>query len=40
MSDHPMVTASTSIAPASDDQACEKYRRHEKTYWFCPDPTL
>ncbi len=40
MSDHPMITSTTTIAPANADQACTKYKRHEKTYWFCPDPTL
>ncbi|UDY24545.1 endonuclease/exonuclease/phosphatase family protein [Nocardioides sp. Kera G14] len=40
MSDHPMITATTTIAPAKADDSCESYKRHQTTYWFCPDPTL
>ncbi|MFT4261852.1 MAG: endonuclease/exonuclease/phosphatase family protein [Nocardioides sp.] len=40
MSDHPMITATTEIAPATDDDSCESYRRHKTVYWFCADPSL
>lgn len=40
ISDHPVITATTTIAPATKDDACTSYRRHSKVYWFCPDPTL
>ncbi|GAB7004188.1 hypothetical protein JCM18899A_16600 [Nocardioides sp. AN3] len=34
ISDHPIITATAQIAPASGD--CKSYDRHGKTYWFCP----
>jgi hypothetical protein len=37
ISDHPIITATATIAPAADD--CKSYTRHGTTYWFCPDPT-
>jgi hypothetical protein len=40
ISDHPMISATATIEPATDDGACTSYLRHDKVYWFCPDPTL
>jgi len=37
ISDHPIVTATATIAPAAE--ACKSYTRHGTKYWFCPDPT-
>jgi len=37
ISDHPIITAKVEIDPLQD--SCKSYTRHEKTYWFCPDPT-
>jgi hypothetical protein len=37
ISDHPIITAMATIAPAAED--CKSYDRHGTTYWFCPDPT-
>ena len=39
MSDHPVVTAKATIAPASDNGACRKHVRDGRAYYFCPDPT-
>jgi len=36
ISDHPIITASATIAPAAEQ--CKSYTRHGDTYWFCPDP--
>jgi hypothetical protein len=37
ISDHPIVTAEATIAPAAAQ--CKSYVRHGTRYWFCPDPT-
>jgi hypothetical protein len=37
ISDHPIVTATATIAPAAGE--CKSYTRHGEKYWFCPDPT-
>ncbi|MFI2708056.1 hypothetical protein ACH5WX_10960, partial [Nocardioides sp. CER28] len=37
ISDHPVITATATIAPAAED--CKSYTRHGTKYWFCPDPT-
>jgi hypothetical protein len=37
ISDHPIITARATIAPAAED--CKSYTRHGTKYWFCPDPT-
>jgi hypothetical protein len=37
ISDHPIITARATIAPAAED--CKSYTRHGEKYWFCPDPT-
>lgn len=34
ITDHPLVTATASIAPASEQ--CRSYDRHGTRYWFCP----
>jgi hypothetical protein len=34
ISDHPIITATATIAPAS--AACKSYTRHGTKYWFCP----
>lgn len=36
ISDHPIITATATVAPLADGGACEKYTRHGTTYWFCP----
>jgi hypothetical protein len=35
ISDHPIITAKATIAPAAE--ACKSYTRHGTKYWFCPD---
>lgn len=35
ISDHPIITASATIAPAAE--SCKSYKRHGTTYWFCPE---
>ena len=37
ISDHPIITATATIAPAAAD--CKSYDRHGTKYWFCPEPT-